>query len=215
MTAIPHRTPRRHSCRLAAGPDAKRSRGLEPSAALGGRLAAILDPDVSVSGVSAGTIDPRLSCLGVLTRVDRRALTLADLTVSAGWGHRMETGVVMPGGGKIDDRDAYTENEAAILGEEAIRVLGLPLDIRLNTEAAWRTVPRKVWNYKIGGYQVIKKWLSYRDENILGRALTKEESREVTAMVRRIAAIILMTAELDNNYITIRDMSFSWIKEEQ
>jgi hypothetical protein len=70
---------------------------LSASAALGGRLAAILDPDVSVPGITAGTIDPRLSCLGVLTRIDGNALTLADLTVSAGWGHRMETGAVMPG----------------------------------------------------------------------------------------------------------------------
>jgi hypothetical protein len=33
-------------------------------------------------------------------------------------------------------------------------------DNRLN----WRNIPTKVWGYHIGGYQVIKKWLSYREK---------------------------------------------------
>ena len=49
-----------------------------------------------------------------------------------------------------------------------------------------------MWNYYIGGYQVIKKWLSYREEAVLGRALTKDEAREVTAMVRRLTVIELL-----------------------
>jgi hypothetical protein len=117
------------------------SAALRASAALGSRLATILNPDISVPGVTAGNIDPRLSCLGVLTRAGGRALTLADLSVSAGWGYRMETGVVMPGGGKADERAAYTENEATILGAKAIDLLGLPLDIRLNSVAAWQNGP--------------------------------------------------------------------------
>jgi hypothetical protein len=30
-------------------------------------------------------------------------------------------------------------------------------DIFLNESACWRNVPEKVWNYTIGGYQVMKK----------------------------------------------------------
>jgi len=33
----------------------------------------------------------------------------------------------------------------------------------INEVANWRNIPAKVWSYYIGGYQVIKKWLSYRE----------------------------------------------------
>jgi hypothetical protein len=29
-------------------------------------------------------------------------------------------------------------------------------------------VPSRVWAYTLGGYQVIKKWLSYREHDVLG-----------------------------------------------
>ena len=45
----------------------------------------------------------------------------------------------------------------------------------------------------IGGYQAVKKRLSYREEDILGRPLTKDEAREVTAMVRRLTVLILLS----------------------
>jgi hypothetical protein len=31
----------------------------------------------------------------------------------------------------------------------------------------WLNVPETVWDYTIGGYQVIKKWLSYRESRFL------------------------------------------------
>jgi hypothetical protein len=65
-------------------------------------------------------------------------------------------------------------------------------DIYLNESACWRNVPAPVWDYTIGGYQVIKKWLSYREHELLGRPLTPDEAREVTHMARRIAALILL-----------------------
>jgi len=69
-------------------------------------------------------------------------------------------------------------------------------DVYLNDVAYWRNVPEKVWGYTIGGYQVMKKWLSYREEKLLGRSLSMEESREVTDMARRIAAILLLAPAL-------------------
>lgn len=70
-------------------------------------------------------------------------------------------------------------------------------DIYLNDVACWRNVPAKVWSYTIGGYQVIKKWLSYRERALLGRALTADEAREVMNIARRIAAILLLEPALD------------------
>jgi hypothetical protein len=52
----------------------------------------------------------------------------------------------------------------------------------------------------IGGYQVIKKWLSYREHEILGRGLTTGEIRNIIEIAWRVAAILLLQPELDANY---------------
>ena len=51
-----------------------------------------------------------------------------------------------------------------------------------------------MWRYKLGGYQVLKKWLSYRERNILARPLTLDEVQHFTDTARRIAAILTLTA---------------------
>ena len=68
-------------------------------------------------------------------------------------------------------------------------------DIRLNDRAYWKNVPAAVWNYELGGYQVLKKWLSYRERGILGRILTPEEVQHFTDTARRIAALVMATAK--------------------
>jgi hypothetical protein len=77
-------------------------------------------------------------------------------------------------------------------------------DVYLNNAAYWRNVPETVWGYTVGGYPVMKKWLSYREFELLGRALTPDEAREVTHMARRIAALILLQPELDKNYQAVK-----------
>lgn len=51
-----------------------------------------------------------------------------------------------------------------------------------------------IWDYKLGGYQVLKKWLSYREHKVLDRALSPEEVQYFADTARRIGAILLMTA---------------------
>jgi Type ISP C-terminal specificity domain len=63
-----------------------------------------------------------------------------------------------------------------------------------------RNVPDEVWNFTIGGYQVLKKWLSYRESPLLGRALTPAELRYARDVSRRLAALRLMAPALDANY---------------
>jgi hypothetical protein len=90
-------------------------------------------------------------------------------------------------------------------GTAALRLLGPTTnDIFLNEAACWQNVPEKVRDYTIGGYQVIKKWLSYREHELLGRPLSPDEVREVTQMARRIAALILLQPELDKNYQAVK-----------
>jgi len=68
----------------------------------------------------------------------------------------------------------------------------------------------QVWNYTIGGYQVIKKWLSYREMKLIGRPLDSGEVRYVQEMVRRIAAILLLGPSLDINYAAVKMDTFPW-----
>ena len=84
------------------------------------------------------------------------------------------------------------------------------LDVFLNGNVCWRNVPENVWGFYIGGYQVIKKWLSYREREILGRGLTTDEVREVTSTARRIAAILLLRPILDKNYETVKNSPYPW-----
>ena len=66
-------------------------------------------------------------------------------------------------------------------------------DIHLNGESFWRNVPAAVWNYRLGGYQVLKKWLSYREHAVLSRPLLDDEVQHFMDTARRIAAILLVT----------------------
>ena len=60
----------------------------------------------------------------------------------------------------------------------------------LKDNAYWRNVPVAVRRYKLGGYQVLKKWLSYRERSVLRRVLLPEEVQHFTDAARRIGAIL-------------------------
>ena len=83
------------------------------------------------------------------------------------------------------------------------------VDVHLNGEARWSAVPIHVWNYTLGGYQVLKKWLSYREftaeptSPLLHRALRPEEAAYFAQVVRRIGAILLLGPALDASYRAI------------
>jgi len=83
-------------------------------------------------------------------------------------------------------------------------------DVYLNDMAYWKNIPARVWDYTIGGYQVIKKWLSYRELELLSRPLSPDEAREVMNMARRIAAIVLLEPALDANYQSVKSATYSW-----
>jgi len=84
------------------------------------------------------------------------------------------------------------------------------LDVYINDVAFWKNMPLKVWEYTISGYQVVKKWLSYREVGLLGRRLTPDEVKDVANMARRITAIILLQPRLDENYRLCRDNAYKW-----
>ena len=51
-------------------------------------------------------------------------------------------------------------------------------------------MPSSVSGYKLGGYQVLKKWLSYRESKVLGRPLRPGEVQHFAEVGRRVGAIV-------------------------
>ena len=162
---------------------------LAESAARGRELAALLDPDMRVPGVTVGALRPAIAAIAVPTTTDGRNMTGEDFAVTAGWGHFGSGDAVMPGQGRVVER-AYMPFERAALGDAAPVLGRTTFDIYLNPSAFWCNVPAAVWTYKLGGYQVLKKWLSYRKRSVLDRALTPQEVLDLTDIARRIAAIL-------------------------
>jgi len=167
------------------------------SATLGKQVAALLDTETPVPGVTVGTLPEEVKNIAVFQRMDGKPARpeAGDLDLTAGWGHAGKDGVTMPGKGKLVRREDGA------------------MDIYLNDQTYWRNVPEAVWNYTIGGYQVIKKWLSYREKPLLGRGLTPDEVRYVTETARRLAALIALQPALDDNYHDVIRSPYDWENE--
>lgn len=188
---------------------------LMKSADLGAAVGKLLDTDKPAIGVTGGKIRKELAFLGRIT-----GPTGLSLEVNAGWGRLQGEDVVMPGVGLTKPRD-FTDVEKQAMAEGATE-LGIDLDdmlniwgtsavdVYLNGASFWGAVPLAVWEYTIGGYLVLKKWLSYRESSILGRPITKDEAREFMQMVRRIAALLLLDPQLDANYSEVKADLYTW-----
>ena len=135
-------------------------------------------------GLTAGTLRSELAAIAVPSTGDGRNRVGDDFALTADWAD-----AVMPALCRAGERE-YTAAEREALGN-AIAVLGnATVDVYLNDSARWSNIPAAVWNYKQGGYQVLKKWLSYRESKVLGRSLVPEEVQHFTYTARRIAMIL-------------------------
>jgi hypothetical protein len=185
---------------------------LAHSASLGRRLAELLDAESSISLTAEWSflaalklpLDPNLEEV---------------LKVTAGWGHRGQGSAVNPGRGLAPERPWTHADREKLAGLAAVQSLTMDdtltlfgetcVDVYLNGDAWWAAVPINVWNYSLGGYQVLKKWLSYREftaeptSPLLHRALRPEEAAYFAQVVRRIAAILLLGPALDASYRSI------------
>ena len=181
---------------LLGWPDGKATdaaKMLTASAAHGRELARLLDPETLVPGVTKGPLRPEIAILAVPTTAGGHNMTGDDFALTAGWGHFGQGRTVMPGRGRIAERP-YTPEERTALGDTLPSLGDTTLDIYLNSRAYWRNVPAAVWNYKLGGYQVLKKWLSYRERDVLGRVLSSEEVLYFAEMTRRLGQITLVNS---------------------
>jgi predicted helicase len=184
---------------------------LKASAKLGRQIASLLDVDCKIKGVCEPPIRDELQFTAVIQGGGKGPVNpdKGDLELRAGWGHAGKGGVTMPGKGKALERP-YAPQEAKTLAE-FVAVLGeKTMDVYLNDRVYWRNVPVKLWDHTISGYAVMKKWLGYREKGLLGRSLSVNEARYVTEMARRLAALMLMGPQLDDNYRTVVKGSHKW-----
>jgi hypothetical protein len=169
---------------------------LAESAGLGRAVADLLLPERPVRGVTCGAIRPELRPLGISSKVGGGNIDPdADLKVEATWGFYGAKNAVMCGKGKTTPSAADPQGA---------------LDVYINDRVYWANVPRDVWTMTIGGYPVIKKWLSYREFRVLGRPLFPEELTYITEVIRRLKALLLMGDALDANYraVAVKGMAF-------
>lgn len=160
---------------------------LARSAALGRRIQQLLDPDVPVPGVTTGNIPDEIARVAVPSTIKGAS---RDWSLSA-WGNRTNAGVTMPLRGRV--KAASPPSEAGDESEPS-------LNIFMNDASYWAGVPERVWQVRVGGYQVLKKWLSYRDASVIKRPLTADEVRHFQETARRLKALSLLSAELDETH---------------
>lgn len=148
---------------------------LQTSAMLGQQVANLLRPEVIFSAPENAWR------LAVPTRVDGKQLTEADLDMTVRYGGKGRYELRLDSGDQTMGR------------------------LWWNKVAYWDNVPQEIWNFTIGGYPVIKKWLDYRHVDKLGRSLVPDEVRYVTEVVQRIATLLALKAPLDANYNLIKE----------
>jgi hypothetical protein len=87
-------------------------------------------------------------------------------------------------------------------------------DLWINGETFFKNVPERVWQFELGGYPVLKKWLGYRDvKRSGGRELTLAEVQHFRSMVQRIAALLELHPQLDAHYAAAAAAPFRNILE--
>ncbi len=180
---------------LPGWPDGKGKNAAETiarSAEHGRKLAELLDPDAPVEGVTKSPLNPQSLVIAVPRTTDRPGIGQDDLSMTAGWGRMRQGNIVMPGQGHVVER-YYTSEERKALSKSVSSLGETTFDIYINAGVFWSNVPAAVWNYKLDGYQVLKKWLSYRECNVLDRPMIPEEVMHFADTARRIGAILRLT----------------------
>ena len=174
------------------GENGEAAAALTTSAARGREIAALLDSETPVPGITQAPLRTEITVIAAPATMDGRNMSGDDFALTTNWGHHGREDAVMPGQGRAVERP-YAPEERVVMNITAPALGATTFDIWLNGNAYWRNVPSAVWNYRLGGYRVLKKWLSYRQLDILGRPLRIEEVQHFAETARRIAAILSMS----------------------
>ncbi|KAA0250333.1 MAG: helicase [Acidobacteria bacterium] len=154
-------------------PIPRKLESLAEAAELGEKVAVLLDPATPASKVIREVLGRDAARVGAMHGFNKRKLRKEDLGVTVSY-HGSAAG-------------RFEVHPGESLGRIAI-----------NEVAAFSGVPVEVWQYELGGYPVLKKWLGYRHiERIGGRMLSLEEVDFFRGMVQRLAALVRLRPALD------------------
>ena len=134
----------------------------------------------------------RAASIGPLKRADGGNIRQADLIITVTyWGGGKGRWKSRPFGVDEAPLDAWGES---VWGE-------CTGDLYINDDAFFAHVPESVWNYQLGGYPVLKKWLGYRQADRRdGKPLANDERKWFRQIVQHIAALLALGCELDALY---------------
>jgi hypothetical protein len=161
-------------------------------AAAGEQVTRLLDAAHDAGDVVQAIVGAhRARALGPLNRLDGKQVRPDDLKVTVTyWGG---------GKGRWKPRPFMAEElPATDYGEAWGERTG---DLFLNDDTYFGNVPELVWNYQLGGYPVLKKWLGYRQADRRdGMPLTNDERRWFRQIIQRIAALLALGPSLNELY---------------
>jgi hypothetical protein len=176
---------------------------------LGQRVASCVDVDVEHVRSAPGATAFWQGLGRVGSTSDPQATVRADDLVLRGWAVVQTKGVFATDGPVVVRGLNEQERQARVglaesLGmgtHEIDALLGAQvMDIVMNEVPSWTGVPTTVWDFKVGGYAVLRKWLSYRDAQVLKRPMTINEARGFSDIVRRLSDLRLMGPALSDHY---------------
>lgn len=123
--------------------------------------------------VATGLLD---TSIAAPTMSDGTQMSDVNFNVTAGRGYHGAGGAVMPRQGKLVERSDV-------------------VDVYLNNGAYWADVPAVVWEYRLGGDQELKKWLSYRPQKVPVRGLRLREVSWSLGATWRIMCTLARTGD--------------------
>jgi len=163
----------------------------------GDLVARLLDADRDARDQVLAVLDEeRSAALAQVRRQDGGSVRLEDMRITVNyWGGAK--------GGWLARPFTSEEDAVAAWGERTG-------DLYISEDVFFANVPEAVWQYQLGGYPVLKKWLGYRQANRRSdQPLTADERRWFRAVVQRIAALLALTATLDELYSAAAENAFT------
>jgi Type ISP C-terminal specificity domain/N-6 DNA Methylase len=144
---------------------------LDEAVTVGDQLAVLLDPLANADKVLREVLGKRTGRIAVPARTDGKTIAAGDLGVTISY-------YGAAGGRWVED------NGGSLFLNDDVFLSGIPSD---------------VWQYELGGYPVMKKWLGYRHVSRLGgRPLTLAELDQLRTIAQRIAAVLELRPALDD-----------------
>lgn len=163
---------------------------------LGGLVCSLLDANNDATAAVRTILGEAAGSLGPVRRISGGQVRPNDLLLSVSyWGGSRGRWSARP--------FAADEAISSALGENTG-------DLYLNEDTLLANVPLAVWQYQLGGYPVLKKWLGYRQADRRdGKPLTLTEVKSLRAIVQRVAALLVLGERLDALYMLASASAFT------